>query len=230
MNNKEVEKVKNIDINQILEDSNMDEKDAIEDIVLRKLTEIYIDEEREEFVLFLSRYMELNDIKDAVETAIKDTSCYKRHKNRSHAFNEKAMERLKKELLKDSCLNELSQSKTFDSIMEQIHMAQVEIKGIGELAIYDIALGIGAFRNQLPEKVYLHRGAREGAKCLEVLELAKRTTGERFELLTKYPKCLEILTPYEIENLLCIVKETLNELVVVIRGRNGRRYQVRLNK
>jgi hypothetical protein len=40
------------------------------------------------------------------------------------------------------------------------------IPGIGELAVYDTALRIGARLGLEPAKVYLHAGTRAGAKAL----------------------------------------------------------------
>ena len=72
------------------------------------------------------------------------------------------------------------------------------IKGIGELAVYDMAHRIGMYLDLLPEFVYLHRGTRDGAYALGF-------EGDKLHK-NQLPKALQKLTPAEIENCLCIYK------------------------
>ena len=72
--------------------------------------------------------------------------------------------------------------------MKIVEACAKQIKGIGELTIYDTALRIGFYLDIYPDKVYLHAGTREGAKrligedkvknkkYLEMSELPKRTS------------------------------------------------------
>jgi len=77
------------------------------------------------------------------------------------------------------------------------------IHGIGELAIYDTALRIGARLSLPPSEVYLHRGTRSGAEAVGVDP--RRSTVAVSEL----PAAFAALEPHEIEDCLCIFKGLL---------------------
>ena len=76
--------------------------------------------------------------------------------------------------------------------------------GIGELAVYDTALRIGAKLVLPPLRVYLHRGSRERAAVLDVD--ARRPSVAVSEL----PTAFAALEPHEIEDCLCIFKGLLS--------------------
>jgi hypothetical protein len=78
------------------------------------------------------------------------------------------------------------------------------IPGIGELTVYDTAVRIGARFQLEPDRVYLHAGTRDGAKALLDVD-GPREAIERDEL----PAQLRVLSPREIEDLLCIYKDAL---------------------
>ncbi len=75
------------------------------------------------------------------------------------------------------------------------------IRGIGDLAVYDIAHRIGAYLRREPEAVYLHAGTREGARALS---LGGKTIDVR-----ELPASLRKLSAAEIEDCLCIYKDAL---------------------
>jgi hypothetical protein len=75
---------------------------------------------------------------------------------------------------------------------------------MGELVVYDTALRIGARFGLEPEKVYVHRGTRDGVRKLGLD--ARRETIEMDEL----PAPIRRLTPREAEDFLCIYKDTLS--------------------
>jgi len=95
----------------------------------------------------------------------------------------------------------LRASKTFDELHDSIEAMIRPIRKIGELAVYDITLRIGARFGIEPDKVYLHRGTRDGAKALG-LEFRKSALE-----LGELPKPLRVLTAREIEDVLCIYKD-----------------------
>jgi hypothetical protein len=76
---------------------------------------------------------------------------------------------------------ELLAAKSFD----EIHTIAVTARtpGVGQLTTYDIALRIGANRNLLPDKIYLHAGTKEGLRIL----LGKQIRGKRFITLQDLP-------------------------------------------
>ena len=77
--------------------------------------------------------------------------------------------RIKKELLEKlgKCLtkklDELSNCKNFDCLLKIVEACAKQIKGIGELTIYDTALRIGFYLDIYPDKVYL-QGQGKGPK------------------------------------------------------------------
>lgn len=78
------------------------------------------------------------------------------------------------------------------------------VRGIGELAVYDIAHRIGAKLGSQPELVYLHRGTRAGAATLG---FSGKTVDPRL-----LPATFSRLTAAEIEDCLCIYKNELTGL------------------
>ena len=80
------------------------------------------------------------------------------------------------------------------------------IDRIGALALYDIALRIGAFLGREPELVYLHAGARTGARALGL-----SCRGRHALAPNEFPKEFARLLPCEIEDCLCIYKIDLAE-------------------
>ena len=81
-----------------------------------------------------------------------------------------------------------------------------DIRGIGELAVYDIACRIGASLGLTPERVYLHAGTREGARALRL----KGASVHKADL----PEEFAGLSPAEIEDCLCIYKADIQRLFV----------------
>ena len=75
-----------------------------------------------------------------------------------------ALEKSRERLLAE--LTALRGAKTFDELFKLVNTLIRPIPGIGELAVYDTALRIGACFKLEPEKVYVHAGTREGARAL----------------------------------------------------------------
>lgn len=74
---------------------------------------------------------------------------------------------------------------------------------IGELAIYDTAHRIGAYLGIHPERVYLHRGTREGARDLRdrlglTLKISRKSLS-----VAEFPPAIQRLKAHEIEDFLC---------------------------
>lgn len=86
------------------------------------------------------------------------------------------------------------------SRIEEI-LSNPKIVGLGELYFYDTALRIGAYLNLHPEKVYLHRGTRIGAKKLG-FDWKKESLDPAI-----FPEPLKPLKPLEIDYFLCIYKK-----------------------
>lgn len=97
----------------------------------------------------------------------------------------------------------LNQCKSFEDLITALRLLhdKNDIKGIGELIIYDTATCIGCPQKLYPQSVYLHAGAKDGAKQIgiEGKEVKKNT------FIEKYP-AFERLSELEIEDFLCIYK------------------------
>jgi hypothetical protein len=106
---------------------------------------------------------------------------------------------------------------TFEDLHETVRKSIGPIRGIGELAIYDIACRIGADLELTPERVYLHAGTREGARALG---LGGATLSK-----SDLPKEFHRLSPAEIEDCLCIYKDDLRRLAGGSSLRGLRRQQ-----
>jgi hypothetical protein len=106
---------------------------------------------------------------------------------------------------------QLQASTSFAELHGLIERQIKPIRGIGDLAIYDIAHRIGAYLRHAPEAVYLHAGTREGAHALN---FAGKTIDVR-----ELPPGLRKLSAAEIEDCLCIYKDALHGRVLRIGTR-----------
>lgn len=94
--------------------------------------------------------------------------------------------------------HEIGKCKSFEDLILLIEKTCDMISGIGELYCYDAALRLGAYLKLEPDKVYLHRGTRQGAKRLGIL------LNRRFIDKSELPEPLRQLSAAEIEDILCI--------------------------
>ena len=98
----------------------------------------------------------------------------------------------------------LCQARLFDEVHGMVSEVGESIRDIGELAVYDTALRIGAKLAIEPTRVYLHRGTRVGATALGVG--IRQSSVEVADL----PRVFRQLKPHEIEDCLCIFKDFLS--------------------
>jgi hypothetical protein len=105
-------------------------------------------------------------------------------------------------------LDGLRAAETFEELYDDVEAVLGPILGIGELAVYDIALRIGARFDLSPARVYLHAGTRDGAKALG-LSWRSKTIG-----VGDLPVALRNLTAREAEDVLCIYKSYFRTGVV----------------
>jgi hypothetical protein len=95
----------------------------------------------------------------------------------------------------------LARAADFAAIHRAVDDEVGRIKGVGALTVYDIAHRIGAHFRKSPELVYLHAGARAGAREFNI-------GGDSFDPKI-LPKAFLRLAPSEIEDCLCIYKDEL---------------------
>lgn len=97
--------------------------------------------------------------------------------------------------------HEIARSPTFDQLYELICCAIGHIWKAPELYGYDTALRIGARLHLKPDKVYLHRGTRVGAR-----RLGLASKGRTLDI-SRLPQDIRKLSATELEDFLCIFKD-----------------------
>lgn len=124
-----------------------------------------------------------------------------RRKRYSHQCRLKriALQRALSVLLEEA--SAMKRAGDFDGLFSLIDGALQPIPGLGELYVYDTALRIGSKLNLFPEKVYLHAGARSGARALGLNARAQVLE------IKDLPSEFQVLKPHEIEDVLCIFKD-----------------------
>ena len=97
----------------------------------------------------------------------------------------------------------MSRLSAFADLYELVDSLTGNIRGLGDLYVYDTALRIGARLRLEPEAVYVHAGTKRGANRLGLP--AQHSTLPMQSL----PSQLANLKPMEVEDLLCIYKQNL---------------------
>jgi hypothetical protein len=92
---------------------------------------------------------------------------------------------------------------SFDELLDLINALIRPIPKIGELAVYDTALRIGARFALEPTKVYVHAGTRAGARALGF------SGGLKVIEMDELPHPIRRLSAHEAEDLLCRYKDQL---------------------
>lgn len=100
----------------------------------------------------------------------------------------------------------LRNAKSFDDLHQRIHEAIGGISGIGPLTVYDISIRLAAHLGLEPQRIYLHAGAREGAKALGL------SRGRGVLEVDELPAAFHQLPPRQIEDCLCIYKDALKAI------------------
>jgi hypothetical protein len=90
--------------------------------------------------------------------------------------------------------------RSFDELHVLVDELLSPVRGIGELYIYDAALRLGAYLRLLPERVYLHRGTRDGARALGL------DVSRPYLEIHETPAALQTLSADAIESFSCIFR------------------------
>ena len=162
----------------------------------------YIQHVRERACEHLAFYAEQPSLRNALEVvaAWRDPSGkIERHQRRLRRDVKEAAGELIRRL-------ELGGATSFESVFQRVQEAVGGIRGAGDLVVYDVALRLAAVLGLPPQRVYLHRGSRVGARALGV------RTKERSLPLDAFPPEFRRLHAWEIENLLCVYKHELGAL------------------
>ena len=90
----------------------------------------------------------------------------------------------------------------FDELFATVEQTLDGAKGVGPLYLYDVSLRIGGKLGLAPTKVYLHAGAKVGARRLLRISTKSRTIEK-----SAIPAELRHLAAAEVEDFLCIYKD-----------------------
>lgn len=94
---------------------------------------------------------------------------------------------------------EILSAQSFEDIFKYTEEVRKMRIGVGHLWSYDTALRISFQKKVYPKNVYLQAGVIKGYK-----KIFNQNSKNRFEEKNKFPKELQILEQFEIENFLCI--------------------------
>lgn len=133
--------------------------------------------------------------------ALSENNLGKRHPHQRR-LEKKNMQLFERNLL--GARGVIASADTFDDLLAVVK--KESCYGIGELAIYDTAIRIGAYLNLQPERIYLHAGTRVGA---EKLLKKKIESSSNFKNDLPEPFKSSDLSCYELDDLLCIYKAEL---------------------
>lgn len=160
----------------------------------------YISEHRARVTREMNFYAEQPSLEAAIEVA-----ALARLKDKRHAHQRRirtpVLQRSMEALL--HVADELQACPSFDELFHLVEAVIGPIDGIGELAVYDTALRLGAYLQIAPDLVYIHSGTRTGLKKLGLYH--SQTSISPAEL----PEAFRRLEPREIEDCLCIYKDNL---------------------
>lgn len=99
---------------------------------------------------------------------------------------------------------QLASAKSFDALHALVESLILNIRGVGELMVYDTTVRLAAYRGLEPTDVYLHAGTRAGARALGVDHRARSIPRRSL------PAPLRRLPATELEDILCIYKDVLS--------------------
>lgn len=157
----------------------------------------------------LNYYRGKNDLGDALIAA----GNFWQNENNTHNHQYRINRESKKLFSENIRKAPMVEINSFEDLHNKIFSCRV--KGIGSLTIYDTALRLGAHLNMLPDDIYLHAGAYVGYKNL----FGKVPIPPIIPYSQDIKALFNDLTPYEIENFLCIYKDHFKELGQVTKSK-----------
>jgi hypothetical protein len=192
-------------------------------ISLKNIIESYNKKFRDDELEELAFFQDLTDLEEAIEKAsMAVDKCGKRQKHQ-RTFQKKTLRAARNKLTARKTAISISKAKDFDQLYKIVEEAVLQTPGINELYVYDTALRIGAHRKFLPDKVYLHRGTRIGARRLGI-------KGKGPIELCKFPPELRSVPAHQVEDILCIFRDYLAPFAAGPKQRNSESGSVRKTK
>jgi hypothetical protein len=138
-------------------------------------------------------------VRDAVKSAARSEEADGKRHPHQRRIREGSIVNATKALL--LAADRIHGSSSFGELLKLVEEILANVRGVGELYTYDVSLRIGAWLGHMPEKVYLHRGTRIGARALGL------DTSEGSVEMSALPVELQQLPPSEVEDILCIYKD-----------------------
>jgi hypothetical protein len=168
---------------------------------LEAIVRLYESKNRPKLERLLESYRSLSTLHEAItKAAYALNEKGKRHRHQSRIKRDAVLSAHRALIAAE---NEIASAPDFRSLHSLIRRITLPIDGIGQLYVYDAALRIGAFRRLQPEEVFLHAGTARGATKLGLLDESSILAPAVF------PPEFRQLSPHEIEDLLCIYKDSL---------------------
>jgi len=103
--------------------------------------------------------------------------------------------------------NQIAKANDFDDLIGIANGVAAGIYRVGELTAYDTAVRIGAYLDLLPSKIYLHAGVKKAATYMGL------GRGKEYIEVAELPGEFAQLEPYQIENLMCTCRRSIQEIV-----------------
>lgn len=164
------------------------------------------DEERRHWELLSFPFREV--VKRAAMAETRIPGKMDRHQ---HRVGRKVLRAFTRRLSKQ--LAELERAGSFEELHQTVVSAKVA--GVGELAFFDTSLRIGYHRRLRPDRVYLHAGARDGARALDT------SLGGKSVAVTQLPRGLQSLECDQLEHFLCVMAPDIAEARGASRSRSA---------
>jgi hypothetical protein len=171
------------------------------------ITEL-IEEYKPNLDKMLDYYKSLEPLKKVTEKATLAIGHDGKKYRHQWLIKKKILEKAAKRLLDG--VNEINNCNSFEDLIKLVEEKTKDLKGFGELAIYDTSSRIGAKKNIYPCKVYIHAGTKEGCKALGLDDKLKTLKVQNLPEPIK-----DHLEPYEIEDFLCIYRNKVRKTNVV---------------
>jgi hypothetical protein len=179
---------------------------------IKTIVYIYIEQIRPHAQAELDWFQQQPTLASALGYAALAINCAGKRYSHQRRIKRATLEQARETLLAN--VKDIEKSKSFNEIYTLVDTLLEPIDGIGELYVYDTSLRIGAKMNLLPTKVYLHAGARDGARALGF-------DGKAMSLdISDLPVEFQQLEPHEIEDVLCIFKTDLKKMSVKVAKRD----------
>jgi hypothetical protein len=170
----------------------------------QEVVDHFIQTRRQYAIKRAKNYANIATLEEAVERAIMSvTFDGKRHPHQTRIPGER-LEEARDRLL--SAIPDLKNYRGFAELFEFVEWVIKPIHGIGELVVYDTSTRIGYKLGLYPERVYLHRGTRDGAYALGL------GRGRATIAVEELPEPFHQLTADELEDCLCVYKEALERI------------------